>query len=46
MMSKNLEIHPLTFKKASNVVRSVQRHDSRHNDVIFHAEARWLHTKH
>jgi len=25
-----------------NVFRSVQRHSSRHNEVIFHAEARWL----
>jgi len=25
-----------------NVFRSVQRHDSRHNEVIFHAEVRWL----
>jgi len=31
-----------TFKEASNVFRSVQRHDSRHNEVIFDAEERWL----
>jgi len=42
IMSKNWEIHPLTFKEASNVFESVQRHDSRHNDVVFRAEARWL----
>jgi len=41
-MSKNGEINPLTFEEASNVFRSVQRHDSRHNGVIFHTEARWL----
>jgi len=35
-------IHPLIFKEASNVFRSVKRHDSRHNEVIFHAEASWL----
>jgi len=42
MMSKNWEIHPLRFKEASNVFRSGQKYDSRHNEVIFHAEARWL----
>jgi len=36
------EIYPLTLKEASNVFRRVQRHDSRHNKVIFHAAARWL----
>jgi len=41
-MSKNWEIHPLTFEEASDVFRSVQRHDSRHSEVIFHTEARWL----
>jgi len=41
-MSKNWEIHPLTFKEALKVFRSLQSHDSRHNGVMFHAEARWL----
>jgi len=30
------------LKEASKVFRSVQRHDSRHNQVKFHSEARWL----
>jgi len=41
MEVKNREIHPLTFKEA-NLFKRVQRHESRHNKIIFHAEARWL----
>ena len=42
MMSKDCEFHSLTFKEASCVFRSMHRHGSRRNEVIYHAEARWL----
>jgi len=38
---KNCEFHPFTIKEASNIFRSVQRHVSRHNEVVYF-EALWL----
>jgi len=37
-MSQNWDIRPFTFKEASNIFKSVQRHDTTHNGVIFDAE--------
>ena len=36
---KNCAFHLLTLKEASNVFWSVQRHGSRRNKIIYHAEA-------
>ena len=42
MRSKNCEFHLLTLKQASNVFWRVQRHGSRRNEIIYHAEAQFL----
>ena len=39
MRAKNCEFHLFTLKEASNVFWSVQRHGSRRNAFIYHAEA-------
>jgi len=38
---KNCEFHPFAINEASNIFRSVQRHVSRHNEVVYF-EALWL----
>jgi len=30
------------FQEASSVFRILQRHESRHSEIIYHAEARWV----
>ena len=42
IMSRNCEFHPLTFKRVSDVFRSVHGRGSRRNEFHNHVEARWV----